>query len=271
MSDPAVASEFASARQRIVGLEISRSQQPVSLPPAVTEERIELLGPVEIPVRFHVIHGGSTQVEQDAIEAQVQVLNAAFEAGGIRFRLEGVSRTENADWAQMDPGGASEREAKAVLGVEPESNLNVYVVDPPSGLLGWSVFPSDLAAEPENDGVVLSHATLPGGEPPFDRGVTLVHNVGHWLGLLHTFQDGCKEPGDRIGDTVAHAGPNFGRPAEGQAHNACKPDEQAPIHNYMNYVDDAWADHFTPGQFRRMKESILAYRPKLIGQGDGPP
>lgn len=59
------------------------------------------------------------------------------------------------------------------------SDLNIYLIRPNSGTLGWSTFPWEMTKLGQAfDGVVVHVGTLPGGTmAPYNKGYTLVHEV----------------------------------------------------------------------------------------------
>jgi hypothetical protein len=166
----------------------------------------------------------------------------------------------------MGKDSAEEREAKTALHVPPEYNLNFYTAELQAGTLGWARFPWRLAGDRIMDGAVILHSSLPGGtEEPYNLGQTATHEIGHWLGLLHTFERGCRGNGDEVDDTEAHSEPNYGcgNTLRG-TDNYCQGETQSPIKNYMNYVDDSCMSEFTNGQINRMKDMITTYRTGLL-------
>ena len=223
-------------------------------------------GNIHIPVQFvHLRDGDTGVITADQRKDQMNVLNAAYNQHGIVFSYEedDVKTVDNTEWFRMGHGSAAERAAKTSLQVNPETTLNFYTTNG-AGLLGWATFPWELDGDPAIDGVVVLYTSLPHvGQPPYNLGQTATHEVGHWLGLYHTFQGGCFATGDHVGDTVAHSGPNYGKPQVGLRHNACD-NEPAPVKNYMNYVDDDWMDSFTDGQVVRMKDMVGTFRSELL-------
>jgi hypothetical protein len=228
---------------------------------------------VTINVQFtHITDGNQGVIEEDQRKKQIEVMNNAFSKSGIKFIYDPatVRTVDRPAWFFMGHGSLSEREAKTQLHVPPENNLNLYTAGLQGGLLGWATFPWDLAGDRINDGVVILWESFPGGAAaPYNEGQTATHEVGHWLGLWHTFQGGCDGIGDEVDDTPDHEGPNFSCPPDGR-NGACSPQDKAPIHNYMNYTDDACMIEFTKGQIERMLDQIQTYRPGLLIGPRGP-
>jgi len=225
-------------------------------------------GTVTIPVHFHVINKGSGIANGDVpdamLDSQITVLNDTYQGtrGGantpFRFVKASTTRTTNEAWFTMGIDSAQEAEAKKQLHVGGPSELNIYTAD--IGPLGWATFPWSYKGNPALDGVVLKHTTLPGGSATqYDLGFTASHEVGHWLGLYHTFQGGCNSPNDEVTDTPQEADANFECPST--APDTCrKAPGRDPIHNYMDYSYDSCLTEFTSGQSARMDSMFTQYR-----------
>jgi hypothetical protein len=213
-----------------------------------------------IDVHFHVITGASGQgnLTDRQIDRQIDVLNGAFAGTGWSFQLVTVDRTANAEWFTMEPGTTAERDAKAALRLGTANDLNIYSANPGANLLGWATFPASYASRPLSDGVVILYSSIPGGAAePYDEGDTATHEVGHWMGLYHTFQGGCSNKNDLVSDTPAERSPAFGCPF---GRDTCRGGGLDPIENFMDYTDDACMTEFTAGQDARMDAQFSTYR-----------
>jgi len=220
-----------------------------------------------IDVYVNVIHDGNNgKLSQNQVDAQIQVINDAYSGStssnaadtNVNFVLVSTQWVDNASWYTMGYGSNAEREAKTALRQGNAGDLNVYLCNIGGGLLGWATFPSSYASSPEMDGVVILSASLPGGSAaPYNQGDTGTHEVGHWMGLYHTFQGGCRGNGDYVADTAPERSAQYGCPS---GSDSCRGDGPDPIYNFMDYTDDACMDEFTPCQAKRMDEQFTAYR-----------
>ncbi len=218
-----------------------------------------------ILVYWHVINNGSSasqgNIPDSQITSQINVLNAAFAATGWSFNLAATTRTTNATWYTCS-GGTCETQMKNALRQGTADDLNIYSNNMGGGLLGWATFPSSYASQPKLDGVVVLSASLPGGSAaPYNLGDTATHEVGHWMGLYHTFQGGCKKSGsqgDGVADTPAERSAAFGCPT---GRDSCPTIAGLdPIRNFMDYTDDACMNTFSAGQDTRMDSLYTTYR-----------
>ena len=247
---------------------------------------------LEIPVVVHIIMDDACAdgVISDAmVQSQIDILNEDFLALGgtkgangtdaqIQFVLadedplgqatNGITRTCDSFW--FNDNGTYWNS----LNWDPNRFLNIYT-NTAGGFLGYAAFlPADgggsRVGDPDDRVVILWTAFGRDSDmSPFDQGRTATHEVGHYLGLEHTFYPpsscgsqsapGCYSDGDLICDTLPQASPNFGCPASA---SSCSTSD--PFHNYMDYTDDLCMEEFSPEQTRRTRCSLEHYRPNLF-------
>lgn len=192
---------------------------------------------------------------------------------GVTFRLKRITVSRNDRWYHAAPMTRVDKQMRNRLHRGTASTLNIYLKRMPSPggsiLLGHSRFPWQYRHHKKFDGVEVNVDALPGGRARgYNLGDTVIHETGHWFGLLHPFEGGpCSPTNDQVADT----------PAESKSAGACEdtsnvcdptqllpapagPGYYNPALNFMDYAPDACMRMFTRGQHERFVPIYQRYR-----------
>merc|ERR1719401_391760 len=183
----------------------------------------------------------------------------------MEFVLKNVSFSDDENCAKF---ALSDVRHASRLNSDPEEFFTVVVAgNDESGILGRSPLPN-LDREPQNHMALVSAAGMrnfASNNPllnldlAYNEGDTIVHETGHALGLYDTFEGGCSESGDLVGDTEPEVMPNY---VCLHSSKSCGSDD--PVHNFMDYTVDACMAGFTEMQKRRAWCMFENYRPSLF-------
>lgn len=154
----------------------------------------------------------------------------------------------------------------------PDQYINIWVMDMGNSVLGYAQFPDNTAGLPglsgyggaaNTDGVVIAYpafgrvGTLYAN---YNKGRTLTHELGHWLGLIHVWGDtNCGD--DYCADTPTQETANY-RCAT-FPHVTCSNGPTGDMFmNFLDYSDDACLQLFTGDQKGRMQDVMAAGTPR---------
>ncbi|KKK24132.1 hypothetical protein P175DRAFT_0509452 [Aspergillus ochraceoroseus IBT 24754] len=252
--------------------------------PTLNPESREAVTPIEIETWFHIVstEANAGQVSDEMISAQLSYIQNAYQNATISYSLQGVTQQINDAWARNE----DEMGMKNALRKGSYRTLNIYFqsdlkASPSAGsreaditqqlassVLGFCTLPdaninkTSPRSSYVKDGCNVLSQTMPGGNlDHYNRGGTAIHEIGHWNGLLHTFEGESCSPdneGDYISDTPQEGVPTDGCPSQ---KDSC-PDRPGvdPIHNFMDYSSDECYENFTPAQIKRMRSMWFSMR-----------
>ena len=229
---------------------------------------------IRIPIAFHVVTDGKNgMISPQQIAILIQNLNWAYRGSPFSFYLYRADLIKNKAWYNncvVNASNLKKLRKRAARDVRYYVNVYSCKLGQP-GFYGVATFPPGYPVPNPGlsylQGIAVDPVVL--GSDQFPFGLALAHEMGHYLGLLHTFETAfnegqaeCVDPGDFIGDTPTQAGNTFGAcPIGRDSCPALAGSDDIP--NLMNYATDECWDHFTPVQADAMFEALKKFRPTL--------
>ncbi len=254
-----------------------------------------------LPVVVHIIHNNGSENISDALVFQgIQHLNESFANSGYYDQGTGVNTQIEFCLAQRDPDGNATngitRDASPLTNMtmetedidlkninrwDPLNYINIWLVNEicsnsiGCGVAGYAYFPSSHGGT--HDGIVAEAKWIGSSNA---NSAILTHELGHYLGLYHTFEGGCPNNdclsnGDRVCDTPpdqstaavpcnASANSCSTDVNAGDPNNPFVVDQNDMFWNYMDYGNWACYSAFTAGQAVRMEFFINGTRSSLL-------
>lgn len=269
------------AKQHFPGLEAEIEAYQRAVPDLQRQGAMGARNVLTIPVVVHVIHSGESvglgrNLSTARINQQIDRLNADFrrtnsDAVNTPSNFSAVDTEIEFCLASVDPNG------QPTTGIErhsypniPNQNyientikpqtywnsnlyLNIWTVELTGGLLGYAYLPTPTMVGSDVDGLVLNYEYVGNNILVGAQGRTATHEIGHYLGLAHTWANfsnngGCGND-DGISDTPLQDSEYYNCP--GFAQFSCGSSDM--YMNYMDYVQDNCMNAFTQGQANVMR------------------
>lgn len=221
----------------------------------------------------------------------------------VEFRLKEIRRVKTNSNFALSLSGLPDNVKRTTSGgsnaVTPANTLNIWICHirpipilgaqilgyayPPAGLINWPA--GSEAPSADLDGVVVDFRTVGSNNPNKlvfqgqeykSEGRTMVHEIGHYLGLRHIWGDGSLfsssscDVDDGMEDTP-NQGAQTGFSCDKTRNTCTDPQNDLPdmLENYMDYSLEECQNIFTKDQVGHMRKTLMFQRKGLIDMQSG--